>query len=177
MVGIDGTELYTAQDLGLKPKVASTACWRGHVMTYDCIDGMLVLDRMLIRTDEAPPINGVNSTKPIIIVDGVDYNLSMFSHMYEGLRLKTKFTGSLMLGIDFDDTMYVHMGFQRAIGYRKVLEIDVEDGSITSVKDISDRMEEQRRIDRDKGARPKSSDDRDVKEWISDSFSQEYTKE
>ena len=175
LVGIDGSELYTAQDLGLEPKVASTACWRGHVMTYDCIDNVLVLDEMLIRTDEASPINGVNPKDPTYVVEGVEYKLSMFSHMYEGLRLKTKFTGSLMLGNDFIKSMYVHMGYQRAIAFRKILEIDVENGTITSVRDLSDEMEKRRLEDRDKGARPAQHES--TEEWISDTFSQEYTKE
>ena len=177
LVGVDGTELYSAQDFGLEPKTASTACWRGHVMKYDCIDGELVLDGMDIRTDDAQPVNGVEAKKTSSIIDGVDHGYRMFSHTYENLRLKTKFTGSLMLGTDFIQSMYVHMGFQRAMCYRKVLEIDVQDGTITSVKDLSDMMEERRLNDRDKDARPPSHDDKDVKKWISDSFSQEYSKE
>ena len=40
--------------------MASTACWRGNVMKYDCIDDQLILNGLDIMTNEIPlPINGI----------------------------------------------------------------------------------------------------------------------
>ncbi len=169
LIGIDGTDLYEASDFGIKTQTASTACWRGHVMKYDCIDGSLFLDGMDVQTQHAPPINGIDPK-----AQSVEAGYYMYSHTYENLRLKTKFTGSMLLGKDFIDSMYVHMGFQRAIAYCKVLELQIQDGDIVSVSDISEKMEKLRTQDPDKGAQPESRTDEDISKWINDSFSRDY---
>ena len=99
LIGIDGTDLYEAKDFGIEAQMASTACWRGYIMIYDCIDGSLFLDGMHVRTQNAPSINGV---------DPITSSMKMlsFTHAYEHLRLKTKFTGSMLLGKDFIDSMF-----------------------------------------------------------------------
>ncbi|MBN2228335.1 MAG: hypothetical protein JW779_02005 [Candidatus Thorarchaeota archaeon] len=164
LVGIDGEGLYTAHDLGLEARPASTACWRGYQMVYDCRDGKLVLDMMNVNTHNPISINGVEPTKG-------DW---MFSHIYENLNLQTKFTGSILLGKDFIDAMYVHMGFQSAESYRTVIEIEVKDGFIIRETDVSSTMEERRRSRKGKPTAPPSMEDDDIHSWIVDRFSQDY---
>ncbi|MFW9849136.1 MAG: hypothetical protein ACFFF4_08345 [Candidatus Thorarchaeota archaeon] len=170
LVGMDGEGLFTAEEFGLKLIAASTACWRGHVMKYDCIDGILVLNGMDIRTQEEPP--AINNIKARSLESESGY--SMFSHSYENLNLKTRFTGSILLAKDFIESMYVHMGFQRPMAFRTVLEIQVQDGDIISVSDLSEKMEELRQRDSSKGARPETDSDEDVRRWIEDTFSLDY---
>ena len=167
LIGIDGTDLYEAKDFGIETQMASTACWRGYIMIYDCIGGSLFLDGMHVRTQNAPAINGV---------DPIDSSMKMlsFTHVYENLRLKTKFTGSMLLGKDFIDRMYVHMVSQRAMAYGNVIELQIQDGDIISESDLSERMEKLRNQDPDKGAQPESRADEDVSKWIEDSFSRDY---
>ena len=170
LVGLDGEGLFRPEEFGLKLIMASTACWRGHVMKYDCIDGKLVLDGMDIRTQEDPPaINGIKARS-----NKEESGFTMFSHSYEKLNLKTRYTGSMLLANDFIESMYVHMGFQRPMAFRTVLEIQVQDGDIVSVSDLSERMEELRQQDRDRGAQPDSRSDADVASWIDDTFSLDY---
>ena len=167
---------YTeAEDFGLKLIMASTACWRGNVMRYDCINGQLILNELDIRTEEDPPtINGVEAGPPTERPGDKELGFSFFSHSYVNLGLKTKFTGSMLLGKDFIESMYVHMGFQRAIAFRTVLEIQVQDGDIITFSDLSKKMEERRQQDRDEGAQPESRSDADVRKWIEDTFSLDY---
>ena len=99
---------------------------------------------------------------------------TIFSHSYLNLGLKTKFTGAFLLGNDFIESMYVHMGFQRPLAFRKVLEVQVQDGDIITVSDLSEKMEELRQKGRDKGAQPESRSDADVSKWIDDTFSLDY---
>ena len=66
-------------------------------------------------------MNGVPPTHP----------KDCFKYMYEGLSLKTKFTGSIMITKDFIRSMYVHMGFQSPDTFRTVIRLEVQDGNIT----------------------------------------------
>ncbi len=170
LVGLDGEGLFIAEEFGLKLVAASTACWRGHVMKYDCIDGELVLSGIDIRTQEEPPI--INNTEARSLENESGY--SMFSHSYENLNLKTSFTGSMLLAKDFIESMYVHLGFQRPMAFRTVLEIQVQDGDIISVSDLSEKMEDLRERNGSKGAQPVSDSDEDVRSWIEDTFSLDY---
>jgi len=175
LVGMKGKGFFKADDFGLNLISASTACWRGNVMNYDCINGQLVLDRLDIRTKEDPPrINGIEAGPPVARLGDVEVGFSFFSHSYVNLGLKTKFTGSLLFGKDFIEGMYVHMGYQRPIAYETVLEIQVQDGDIITVSDLSEKMAKLRVIGKDKGALPDSDFSEDLRKWIEYTFSLDY---
>ncbi|MHA2142871.1 MAG: hypothetical protein ACXADC_12695 [Candidatus Thorarchaeota archaeon] len=165
LAGIKGSALYTPQDFGITPLMASTACYRGYVMRYDCVNGQLVLESMSVRTEDALPVNNIEPHE-----EGGYF----FSHRYEGLGLKTKFTGAILLAKDFIDGMYVHMGFQRPMAYRTVLELQIQDGDILATNDLSAKMEELRNRDPTKDAQPDSRENADVMSWIEGSFSLDY---
>jgi hypothetical protein len=165
LVGLKGSALFTPQDFGITPHMASTACYRGYVMRYDCVNGQLILDSMSVRTEKAPPVNDI---KPI------EEEGFFFSHRYEALGLKTRFTGSMLLAKDFIEEMYVHMGFQRPMAFRTVLEMQIQDGDILATNDLSEKMEELRNRDPTKEAQPDSRDHDDVMSWIENAFSLDY---
>ncbi|MFW9954459.1 MAG: hypothetical protein ACFFD3_07895 [Candidatus Thorarchaeota archaeon] len=167
LIGRDGEGFYEPSDFGMKAYSTCTACWRGYIMYYDCVDGELLLNAMKINVNDPKPINGV---QPEPIED-------LFKFGYQGLRLKTHFTGSIMLAKDFIPEMYVHMGFQRAIAFRKVIDLQIQDGSILVVKDFSEEMERRRRENPSKGARPNSPSGVDVSSWIEHRFSLKYDSE
>jgi hypothetical protein len=166
LVGINGEGLPDPADFGIRTKMASTACWRGYQMFYDCVDSELVLDVMLANTDEAKPVNGV---KPGISKDSFGFN-----HIYENIGLKTKFTGRILIGRDFVQEMYVHMGFQSAESYRDVLELEVENGNIVNIVNLAEVMEQRRLQGRYKPTDPSSMEESDLHSWIEDRFSQDY---
>ncbi len=165
LVGMNGEGLFEPADFEMIPMMASTACYRGYVMTYDCVERMMILDEMLIRTEDVVPINGVEPEQ---------FETSkhkVFSHRYENLRLKTNFTGSLLLAKDFIDSLYVHMGFQKPTSFRTVIEVQIQDGDIISISDLSDRIEELRMWGRTSTMTHESED---VDQWIDRSFSLDY---
>ena len=172
LVGIDGGHLYEAQDFGITTQTASTACWRGYQMFYDCKDSKLILNHMHVRTNEKIKVNGVLPTE-----EGDADTLAFFNAFYENLGLKTKFTGWLLLAKDFISEMYVHMGFQSPDAYRTVLEINVNDGDITEVRDVSEKMEERRKSSQMKPDQPDSIERPDVEQWVKDRFSLDYESE
>ncbi len=70
--------------------------------------------------------------------------------------------------------MYVHMGFQRPIAFKMVVEIELKDGEIISLKDLSSQMEEQRKKDLYNGAHPQSNSKKDIEKWVKQTFSLDY---
>lgn len=183
LVGRKGVGLYTPQDFGLVPRMASTACHRGYIMYYDCIGGHLVLDKMHVNSKEAHSINGVepipgdhNMLSPEIREKLPEHlkDWKLFKFTYEGMKLKTRFTGSLLMAKDFIDSMYVHMGFQRPIAYRRALELQIQDGDIIVVNDLSSKMEALRLKNRYRDAQPDSQSTEDIHDWIEKTFSLDY---
>ncbi|MGY5852858.1 MAG: hypothetical protein RTU92_04755 [Candidatus Thorarchaeota archaeon] len=171
LAGIDGTGLPSPATFSLEPFSTCTACWRGYMMRFDCTDNELILWGMDINLNEASPINGVEPIGP------VDYPGKLFTHRYENIGYKTQFTGRIMLAKDFIDEMYVHMGFQRAMAYLTIIEIEVKEGDIVSVEDLSDFMAKERERDPNERARPQSQSKPDIDDWIEGTFSQDYDSE
>jgi hypothetical protein len=134
-------------------------------MRYDCRAGNLLLVGMDINVKEPVSINGVEP-----IAKGAQF----FAYSYVDIDLKTKFTGSMLLAKDLIESMYVHMGFQRPWAYETVLELQIEDGDIISVSDLSEKMEEMRIMERDRDAQPDSVDGEDLRKWIDKTFSLDY---
>jgi hypothetical protein len=164
LIGIEEEEPFSPLDYDIMPEMASTACWRGFVLYYKLDNNYLVLQDMQLNTQEAKKINGV---KPKTTKD-------MFKFHYQDLNLKLDYSGKLVIARDFIDEMYVHMGFQRATSFRKVVELDFKKGELLSVNDLSEEMEKRRSKDSAEGARPKTKKDKDVKKWIRDTFSRKY---
>lgn len=164
IAGIDGPELFDPVAEGFEPKIASTACWRGFYLVFETTDMYLYLDEINIRQDEAKVFNGKKPKK----------GEWMFSHQYANLKYKLPFTGKILIAKDFIDSMYVHMGFQRPIAYKTVIELIIKEGDVLEVIDHSEKYEKRRNEDPNEGAEPKSPSDEDIGEFVSKSFSLEY---
>ena len=66
---------------------------------------------------------------------------SSSSMTYKGLALPIDLTGKILLGADFDGAYYIHMGFQRPYGYRKLLSLEFGHGLLKEVLDFSETAE------------------------------------
>jgi hypothetical protein len=164
LIGLKGHGLFNPEDFGIVPYFTCTACWRGYVMRYIFTENQLILDGMRVNVDDPPKINGINPEK------GSD----LFKYNYKNLNLKTNFTGQVLLARDFIESMYVHMGFQRPIAFKTVVEINVQSGEIISVKDLSKQMELSRMKNPNKGAQPQSNSHKDIENWVNEKFSLDY---
>lgn len=164
IVGIDGSDLFVPQEHGFFPKMATTACWRGFQLFYKIIDDFLVLDAMSINVDQNIKFKGIEPKK----------TQSPLKYLYENLQFRLDFTGRILLGSDFIDELYVHMGFQSPQSYRKVIELDFKKGKLLTVNNLSERMENRRKQKNIDDYQPKSSDEEDIKEWIQERFSLSY---
>lgn len=168
LVGLKGNGLLTPEDFGIQPYFRCTACWWGYVMKYTFINDRLILNGMLINAKNSPIINAVEPQK------GKDIGNSLFDYCYENLNLMTEFTGKILLAKEFIQHMYVHMGFQRPMAFKTVIEIQVENGNITGIRDLSKKMEEERKKDIYKGAKPLSNSREEIENWVKKTFSLDY---
>ena len=164
LAGVSGTGLFNPEDYDMFPYSSCTACWRGYLVSYAIVNDKLVVQTLDVNLRETKKLNGKKPKK------GKDH----FKFTYPKLNLELDFTGTLMIAKDFIREMYVHMGFQRPMTYRRVYELKFENGRFISERDLSEAMAERRKENPTLDATPKSPHDTDVKNWISDTFSLEY---
>ncbi|MHA1532525.1 MAG: hypothetical protein ACTSR6_11050, partial [Candidatus Heimdallarchaeota archaeon] len=134
--------------------------------TYVITAKQIILNELMLRTPERKLIE-INGRFPI-----KKKSVFSFNFMYDDLNLPISFTGFILLGKDFINEMYVHMGFQRPISYETVIEFQFREGEIIAVNDFSELIAKLRKEDPTKGARPDF--DENTKEWIDRMFSLDY---
>jgi hypothetical protein len=138
----DGAGIFDPTLVGLAPRMLSTANWRGYTCEYALDGERLVLSTLRIGLSdedvaqaggEGPRVNGHAATKRI----GIE-------SWYEEVGLPVSYDGTLTLGRDFIQDLYVHMGFHPAWKFRHVAELRFRDGILESAEDVSDRHARQR---------------------------------
>lgn len=169
LVGVNGEGLYVPADFAMETYSSCTACWRGYVMQYDVRNNELFLVGMELNANDPVPINGV---EPVEAAD------SFLRFRYIDIGLKTPFTGTILLGAEFITERYVHMGFQSAESYRRVIELVLENGDVLETHDLSGEMEQRRTTGREaKPGQPPSTEEGTLSTWIRDRFSLDYDSE
>ncbi|MHA1375776.1 MAG: hypothetical protein ACTSR7_15950 [Promethearchaeota archaeon] len=166
IVGLKGEGLPLPLDFGLEPASSNTANWRGFIMTYKIAENHLIVQEMNVTVgdlkDKAPLINGINpETK----------KERLLRLTYKSLKLKTQFTGKILIAKDFIDFMYVHMGFQSPISFNTVIELMISDGALIKVTDFSDMMKKYRKLNVSDG---KLEQTENIEEWVARTFSLDY---
>ncbi len=163
ITGVKGEGLFHPEDVGLTPYSNCTACWRGYVASYAIDDDELHLAGLLVNAKEKGIINGIKAER---------LTESLFTHQFSHLDIKIPFSGSILIGNDFIQSMYVHMGFQKPITYEKVIELKFKNGNLLSSEDISLKIKEIRESIKNSPSRPRSEEN--LGKWIEDSFSLHY---
>ena len=96
--------------------------------------------------------------------------------VYEDLALPVSFTGGLLLGADFIEEMYVHMGFHPAYKYRRVVELSFAEGRLAEARDVSEAMARFREDIEGRPMQPGAGASFDeIEAWIRQTFRQDYT--
>ncbi|MFX0075092.1 MAG: hypothetical protein ACFE96_06600 [Candidatus Hermodarchaeota archaeon] len=166
IVGLKGEGLPSPLDYDLWPVSPHTANWRGFVMTFIVIEDHLNLHEMNVTVKE---LNGkpqiINDVKPILKKEG------LIDLTYEKLKLKTEFTGKILIAKDFIDSMYVHMGFQSPISFKTVIELTFNKGKLEASCDLSKSMKNFRKQKLSDGKLEPSGD---IQAWIARTFSLDY---
>jgi len=165
IVGLKGEGLPSPFDFGLEPTSPHTANWRGFIMTYKIAENRLFVQEMNVTVKDLkrkPPL--INNINPETKKEG------LIHLTYTNLKLKTQFTGKILIAKDFIDSMYVHMGFQSPISFEKVIELKIRDGILTKETDFSEIMKKYRKLNISDGKRPTEN----LQEWIARTFSLDY---
>lgn len=153
---------FNPRDFGIEPVAMHSGCWRGYFCKYRINKKGLFLDEL-----------NINSNAPLPTIDGIEPQIysqydNVCSGRYKRLKRKIDYTGSIVLGTGFLDQYYIHMGFQRAWAYEKVIEVVFEKGNVVKIIDHSEKVNEIREaIDSGKDLVGRSY----ISKFISDSFS------
>lgn len=166
IVGLKGEGLPSPFDFGLEPISPHTGNWRGFIMTYILAENRLIVQEMNVTIKdmkEKPPL--INGVTPETKKEG-SLHLS-----YKSLKLKTQFTGNILIAKDFIDSMYVHMGFQSPISFETVIELKISDGTLINVTDFSEIMKDYRKLNISDGKLERTEN---LHGWIDRTFSLDY---
>ena len=122
---------FSPEAYGLEPHFCCTACWDGYWCEYK-IDGKLYLQNLFIncKNDNYPPVNGIQ-------VSPVEY-AKMGHHVYQDLDLEIPFSGNILIGAEFLQEYYIHMGLQRPFAYSTLLELVFLNGVLIDAYNRSD---------------------------------------
>src|SRR5262245_18115321 len=182
LAGISEGELFDISVLGLKPSMASTACWRGYQAVFAIVESRLVLDTLHVRLlqpgdgqnryerEVGPVINGVNPSPP-------RKDFDFFNNHYEGLNYHLEYSGGLLLADGFIHSLYVHMGFHPTWKYKSVIELVFEAGLLKVDFDRSERMSEIRKMvskTRKKGFSAEMPSEGEIKQFVEGAFDRRY---
>ncbi|MGK5550038.1 hypothetical protein ACSNOI_00345 [Actinomadura kijaniata] len=162
LVGENGEGLFDPAAHGLEVRPLSTACWRGFIAEYTVAGDRLLLTE--VELGLADPDAEVFGVRPRGRGHG--------NPPHTGLEIPVDFTGGLLIGRDFVQDLYVHMGFQAAWKYERVHELTFENGRLVGAVDRSEEAARERAAPPPQG--PASDAPGATLEWIKQTFSRRY---
>jgi hypothetical protein len=120
---------------GIEPMFTSTALWRGYWCEYEIVEGSVCLKNLYVNSEDGqyPIISGVSAKAE----KGEDFEYHG-CHLYEGIDLPIDYSGKILLGRDFKQECYIHMGFQRPWAYDDLIELVFENGRLFQRTDLSE---------------------------------------
>lgn len=173
IVAIQNDWPFSPENYGITPIATSSANYRGYFCDYAIKEGALILEELFVGQDEnnIPTFNGVTAIKN---------RFYRINHIFEykDVGLPVNYSGGIIIGNDFIEEFYVHMGFHRAHCYKYVKEIIFENGNVIKVIDHSEKMEKVREKIRkinDTSGDVQNSE-KNIMQFIEDSFSRSYNK-
>ena len=181
IVALSAPKLFSPKDYGLETHPSTTACWEGYWCKYVITDSELRLKHLYIFNKDGnyPVLNGVKAFPPKEEYKKKRQKMSLadyFGHYtYKNLNLSIPYTGKILLGRDFIDEYYIHMGFQRGWAYKELMEFVFEAGVLLECNDLSHVAELQREIMEQQKINPRHPDDSDIVKFIDTSFSLDYS--
>jgi hypothetical protein len=177
IAGISGSGLFEPKPHGVEPFEICTACYRGYYVEYAIDDGQLLLKQVTVGLSDSDHTAARAGRGPQLFGLPPRYDQKARAWAYDGLRRPVAFSGGLLLGADFIQELYVHMGFHPAWKYREVREILFEQGLVTDDFDRSAEMQMLRDRLSEQPLQPGSADgNARIVEWIQRSFSRDYTR-
>ena len=146
LVEVRNGRLFDPAMLNMEAVAPNTACWRGYQARLALSGTLLVLETLHInlRKKDYGPKKGpaINGVKPRYMTDKNEW----FNNQYDALDYRLDYTGSLLLGDGFIQSLYTHGGFQAAWKFEQVFELVFMDGDLKQEFDRSAEMAELRKL-------------------------------
>ncbi len=128
---------------GFKPYGNTTACWRGFWCDYAVEDGVLLMKRLYINTEDGvyPDFNGVSPVLPQTPdKDAKGIQITTFSNImgmavYEA-NMPMHYNGRMLLGRK--QVFSMNMGYAQPEYFAELLELVFEDGILQEANDQSE---------------------------------------
>ncbi len=174
VVAISNPIKFDPRVYGITPVPACTACWRGYWCVYKITEEGIFLEDLYINSqdDYYPEIHGV-----LPVYGDTERNRFKYMghHLYKDLHLKLNYAGKILVGREFLEEYYIHMGYQRAWSYNTLKEFVFSDGVLVEINDQSEIAEKIRKIineneDFDNKLR------HNIADFVNESFSLDYDK-
>ena len=126
---------FHPSEYGIFPVPACTACWSGFWCVYIIKEDGIFLEDLYVHSgnDQYPAINGVLPEQQ----EGNEAFTYMGHRRYAGLNIQISYTGKILVGDDFLQEYYIHMGYQRPWAFKKLVELVFKDGKLVESKDRS----------------------------------------
>ncbi len=183
LAGISEGDLFDVSTLGLTPKGACTACWRGYQAIFTVTQSHLMLDALCVNLNRQRDEAGHPLPLGAPIINGVAPSYSnhlfpFFDTHYEGLNYPLNYSGGLLLAEGFIWSLYVHMGFHPAWKYETVIELIFDEGILKDEYNRSYQMAEIRKriTDSPPADTPnRKPTDGEVKRFIERAFDRSYS--
>lgn len=171
-------ELFCPEQYGYRPVMASTACRRGYNCEYKVENGQLLLNQLYINVEDSdlpslhqlpPDLNGS--------VASVSEHSFIGKWLFKDVELPLDYTGGLIIGQGFIQSLYVHMGFHPAWKYETVHELVFESGKLILESDLSSRMVEIReKIEKTPLGESEALSREQIESWIEECFRRDYKR-
>ena len=135
IVAISEPIQFNPLDYGIKPVACCTACWNGYWCDYHISKEGIILENLYINAKDNyyPEINNVSPER-----EGKKSFLYMGHHLYKNINIFMEYTGKILIGKDFINEYYIHMGYQRAWVYEVLEEVIFDKGKLIKTVDHSE---------------------------------------
>jgi hypothetical protein len=130
LIGVAGGDILTPMQFGTPPRGLHTARHATYELTMDALYLIALTFKeenvYYLPVGEIGPCQDSSQTT------------------YQGLSMVIPFTGKIRLAKDFIKEPYIHMGYQKAIAFKTVLDVALQDGEVAEVKNRSWEMGQKR---------------------------------
>lgn len=175
LVGVDGGPLFEPGEYRIKPGPVSTACYRGHISSYEIgADHRLRLVALLLSG--AAMVNERPLSEDEEVLGAIAHPTSHRNeYVLEPLTLDVEFSGRLLLGREWISSKGANMGFQPGWTFSEVIDMAFERGRQISRTDVSTEMGRIREAI-SAGTMPEPDGARGSPEWVSSRFTLGYSR-
>ncbi|CAM4137726.1 MULTISPECIES: hypothetical protein [Flavobacterium] len=135
-------DLIKPEDFGIIPLYISSRCMRGYVAIYEVnTNSRLILKDLYVNTSMNDPIKFINGIPPAIS-SKTDIESKTTYKEYKKLNLEVPYSGYILIGDGFLNDL--NTKFRNSAIYKEVLELEISNGKIKKIKNLSCKMAEYR---------------------------------